>query len=57
MRERNEPAHQRTGERKFTALAMPRQVPPVDRTVSAAADDKNAPGVEASGLLRILFGL
>ncbi|MEU3731049.1 MULTISPECIES: hypothetical protein [unclassified Streptomyces] len=56
MREWNEPTKQEKDERTLASLAMPQQVPPVDRTASGAANVKDAPGVEAGGLLKILLG-
>lgn len=39
-----------------TALTMPQQAPPVNRTGTTPTNPDEAPGVEANGLLRTLFG-
>lgn len=39
-----------------TGLTMPQQAPPVNRTGTTPTNPDEAPGVEANGLLRTLFG-
>ncbi|MFJ8648944.1 hypothetical protein ACIRNI_22840 [Streptomyces sp. NPDC093546] len=54
----NERHEQDKGTRPLpTALAMPQQAPPVNRTRTTPADPDDPHGVEASGLLRTLLGL